>query len=513
MKRFLRSLCLIWAGCALAIGLSSSSSAAEFSVNSYDDVADFLPVDGVCSIQNPDIAPRVCTLRAAIQEANYAPGPDVVLLQSGTYKLSVPGINEDYAATGDLDVFDFLTIRGVSADATIIDGAGIDRVFDVSRTIEVTLEKLTVTGGAAFGSKDFSSSLGGGVLVMDNAFLRLYYARVTDNDAVSGGGIGGWGAGEIEILYSEISHNRIRSLGGYASIGGAVHLEPYGTSPIAVELMSSTISYNSCLSTDGASCLGGMVLPVCGDGPGTGLLATNSTISSNEGIGLYIKECTGFLENNTIYGNSAYGIFITDTEPSTHPVSARNTIFAHNGITDCNLATGEWHFRYGSNLSSDNSCDLNPTAIDKINTDPQLYSLGTYGPIPPAIVPTHAPRWGSPVIDNGDHLATVTNDQESYPRPMDGNKNGIASHDMGAIEVVPCVAEDDLYVRHTTVTHGVRQACNRLIVGPNVAIDGTSVAFLARDSVAINGSDIGPFRVTSGTVLSVTLARWAGRPL
>lgn len=506
MKQILRSLYPFLAGCVLTISFSSHSLAMEFSVNSYDDAPDYTVGDGICSANNPAINPHICTLRAAIQEANNASGPDVVSIQSGIYRLSELGIGEDRGVTGDLDIFDSVTIRGAGTNTTIIDGAGIDRVLHVMGEAELTLEKVTVTGGAAFGNTEFSAGLGGGVLVADGAFLRLYYARVTRNKAVSGGGIGGWHPGNVEFLYSDVSHNEIRYLGDYVSLGGAFHMEPNPLGNISIQIMASTFAQNSCYTTE-VGCYGGIVVPHCGDEAGASLLITNSTISGNEGDGLYIKSCRSTLENNTIYGNSGNGIVLIDNEFPAYPVTARNTIFANNGVADCSLRSGEWYFALNYNLSSDSTCDLNPTAIDDVNTDPELYPLGTYEPLVPFIVETHAPRWGSPVIDSGEDLITVSHDQEGQFRPMDGNQNAIASHDKGAIEVIPCIAEVDPQITRTTVTGGIYEACNQLTAGPALVING-AVSFFARDSVRFNQE----VSVATGTVLSVRVARWAGRP-
>ena len=54
----------------------------------------------------------LCTLRAAIQEANMLVGDDVILVPSGIYTITIAGNNEDNAATGDLDIKSDITIQG-----------------------------------------------------------------------------------------------------------------------------------------------------------------------------------------------------------------------------------------------------------------------------------------------------------------------------------------------------------------------------------------------------------------
>ena len=82
-------------------------------------------------------AAGLCTLRAAIQEANALAGPDEVMLAIGVHGLTINGANEDAAATGDLDVTDDLTISGSNAYLAVIDANGVDRVLDQIERVPV----------------------------------------------------------------------------------------------------------------------------------------------------------------------------------------------------------------------------------------------------------------------------------------------------------------------------------------------------------------------------------------
>src|SRR5271157_3070418 len=113
---------------ALALGIFgvSPTEAAVFTVNDTVDAVDVNPGDGICAT-----AAGTCSLRAAVQETNALPGPDTIIVPAGTYALTIPGADEEAAATGDLDVTDVLVIQGAGAGTTIVDGAGLDRLFDV----------------------------------------------------------------------------------------------------------------------------------------------------------------------------------------------------------------------------------------------------------------------------------------------------------------------------------------------------------------------------------------------
>src|SRR5687767_8966754 len=72
--------------------------AASFTVNSTADSPDLNPGDGLCKarVNGQD----VCTLRAAILEANASPGADTITVPAGLYELGIPVLNDDLSETG-----------------------------------------------------------------------------------------------------------------------------------------------------------------------------------------------------------------------------------------------------------------------------------------------------------------------------------------------------------------------------------------------------------------------------
>src|SRR5438477_11130812 len=125
-------------------------SAATFAVNSTRDATDALPGDGLCQTDITD----ECTLRAAIQEANFAAARSTsapaISVPTGVYTLTLAGADENQAATGDLDLFGPLTITGEDESATIVDGGGLGRGLDVrggAGTTPDSMTKLTVPAG------------------------------------------------------------------------------------------------------------------------------------------------------------------------------------------------------------------------------------------------------------------------------------------------------------------------------------------------------------------------------
>jgi len=112
---FTRMLPLLLLSVCFAV-LPIRAEAVTFTVNSTDDGLDADLGDGVCATDG-----GVCTLRAAIQEANALDGPDVVKLKTGLYMLTIAGASENDCSNGDLDIkgaidalYDFLATTPIN---------------------------------------------------------------------------------------------------------------------------------------------------------------------------------------------------------------------------------------------------------------------------------------------------------------------------------------------------------------------------------------------------------------
>src|SRR4051812_43601835 len=135
-----------------ALTIAPAAHAADFVVDSTADAPDVKPGDEHCRTVT-----LTCTLRAAIQEADATPGPDAVVLPPGGYRLTgapspeAGSVGEREAGNGDLDITEDLTVRGAGADRTTVDGAGLDRVFEIAGQTTAVIGDMTVTGGDANG--------------------------------------------------------------------------------------------------------------------------------------------------------------------------------------------------------------------------------------------------------------------------------------------------------------------------------------------------------------------------
>ncbi|NUQ64557.1 MAG: S8 family serine peptidase, partial [Pirellulales bacterium] len=327
-------------------------------VNSTADAADANPGDGIA-----DDGSGHSTLRAAIMQANALAGGNTVRVPPGIYRLSIAGTDDD-AASGDLDIAGNLTLRGAGADKTVINAAGLDRVFHVLPGVKVTLSGVTITGGSA--------DRGGGVL--NSGALSLVDVSCSGNTAAGGSGGGGVfneTAAALTMVRSTVAANSSDQSGGGMRNEGAA------------TAANSTFSGNR---ATGAAASGGGVF----SGSTSTLTLLSTTIADNSA------------------GAGGGGLFASGT------VVANNTIIAANTAAsdpDVQGAVGS----QGHNLVGDVGGSSGWSPSDVLNVDPLLGPLQDNG----GSTWTHALLAGSPAIDAGDveRVLEQTFSSTDVPKP------------------------------------------------------------------------------------------------
>jgi uncharacterized protein (UPF0333 family) len=342
-------------------------------------------------------------LRTLINSA--APG-DTIVIPAGTITLRGPA-GEHNNAGGDLDIAKDLTVQGTGAGLTIIDGGGIDRVFNfISQLpfVRVAISNLTIRNGV-------TASHGGGLLNELGNTVVLTNVTIAANSSTSSGGTGGGiykHQGTMSLTNVTIRNNR-------AFRGGGIENEFE-----LLQLTNVTVSGNT--SDFG---IGGGITNF-----GTVTL-TNVTISDNtgEGVTQVGSGSTATLTNVTVSGNRG-GILNSGTVTLTNVLLASNTA-GGGGDTCLGIITSRGH-----NLDSGSTCSFSGPG-DLSNTDPKLGPLANNG----GPTQTHALLPGSPAIDAGTNTGCPATDQRGVPRPQG------AACDIGAYEAVAFnIAEASAFV-------------------------------------------------------------------
>jgi CSLREA domain-containing protein len=460
---------------ALAMSCSAmptAAHAATFIVNSPADGADVNPGDGICETALGD---GTCTLRAAVMEANRAPGSTILLsaVPGGVVTLTVTGSGNDDETTGDLNIRTDMAIVGEGWASSIIDANGA-AIHDRAIRIEagaVTITGVTIRNGqAAWSYGNVTIDTGGALSVAAGATLVLNSSLVAGNYGGSGGGLYVEG-GALFVNDSTVSGNGSNFGGGFYTAGGRLTIERStidGNSAMqgggiydAADSGSVTLIADSAVTnnTAGATTFG---IPAVGGGGfylggADAVTIQNVTISGNrsyDGGGIFALSASVRVLNSTIAFNDANGSwkFSPGKGGGVYGPAASdqfrflNTIIAGNlervahacpgGALCVFPAPGDCEGTLtsdGNNLMGSTDCTV--AGAPPVMLDPKLGPLQNNGG-PSA---THALLPGSAAIDAGDpegcrdfQGALLTIDQRGASRPFG------SACDIGAFEYDAC---------------------------------------------------------------------------
>ena len=426
----------------------TSAAATAFDVDTTADSADAIPGDGLCM----DLLGQ-CSLRGAIMETNALAGADTIAVPAGSYTLTLAGSGENASLAGDLDVSDDLVVLGVGSTLTIIDAGALDRVLDLRAAAmrKIAIKGITVRNGLLQSGSPFADG-GAGLMVGDGVQLELEDVVVSNNHMSTH-------AGGVAVDNRGCLHGtRVRFIGntdnastgsGFASSGG---ISTTGSSSCLV-LEDSEISGNrgdqsgaiyvaggasvtlrrNLLADNEARFAGAIEINVGGE-----VRLENTTLSGNAGNPGAILNDGGTiltLINSTVTGN--HGSNSTPIVGGIHDVHGgfgltflSNTILAGNGpgfiSDDCRNAQSA---AGGNIIGNSAGCQINATPTDQIDVDPELGLLADNG----GFTRTHLP--GPNAIDHGASAPCLAVDQRGIKRPLDGDDDGDARCDVGAVEL------------------------------------------------------------------------------
>jgi CSLREA domain-containing protein len=308
---------------------SAVSSAATFIVNTTADTQDAAPGNGLCADSG-----GLCSLRAAITEANALAGADTITLPAGTYTQALVAPNEDANAGGDLDITSSININGAGSESSIVQANALfdvaaERVFHVvsATAIEVTIDGLTVQNGVAPVAPD--GGRGGGIKVGDNQPVDANINFTLTNSVVRYNHAGTRGGG--------LAINKARSVidncffsdnvaggsdpAGTSGAGGAVLIDSQDNAsiPTMTSLISNTTMNGNLAESYVSNTFGGALIVRAVDAVVT---ISNCTVNNNMSASRTNGSFSGFAGG--LYNQQAHMIVLnsvvnTNTASEFHP--------------------------------------------------------------------------------------------------------------------------------------------------------------------------------------------------
>jgi hypothetical protein len=416
------------------LGLPLGTLALWLALGQLPALAATITVGGACTLVDAITAANTDAATGGCPAGSRA---DTIVLPPGSTQTLTTIHNDIYGPTGLPVVSSVVTIAGQGSTIARDSRAPAFRLLAVNSTGDLTLQETTVSGGDGGGVANFGGTLtitnstisgntitgygiyypnrGGGVYNFGTLTIRD--STIAGNTAGVGAGGGVGNVGTLTITDSTIAGNTAGVGGGVDNTGGSALIT---NSTIA----GNTVSYGGGGVLNRAYC---DPLPPHNCTPGT-VIITNSTIAGNTADtrdGGVANSAADFRSDLTLIRTLVSG----NTAPVTPEVFNDGVIVADNhNLFGVNGSAGVDGFTPGPT-------DVVPPRGVWLSDilDPTLADNG--GPTQTlALVP------GSPAIDaggpvcldaNGDPLTT---DQRGQPRPVDGNGDGLAACDIGAIE-------------------------------------------------------------------------------
>ena len=489
-------LCLVMATFQTSpINAATTSPTATYTVNSALDASDADLNDGICATTT-----QVCTLRAAVEQANFSGG--IVDIRPGTYNL----LNGSLVIDGNN-----VELRGAGETSTIINGNAQARVVDLvnnaTGNLVVTINGVTIKNGLTASGEDgagirvnagvtlnltdsiidenHSGHWGGGVFIDADASATIDDVVFQNNTATDiGGGLDNYG-GTVIITESIFRNNRVLD-----GPGGGVHNDSGGVMTIVDSVIDGNMAtrdgggiYNfrdvadvkGSLRVQRTAIINNEALQNGGGIYNFGLLELleNVTVSNNQaddqGGGIFNQKTISLINHVTIYENSAAveGGGIYNATDSTAKI--KNSIIANNSLNNCKPINPIVSLGY--NVESSNSCGLGngvDAVNDQPNTDPSLNSLQDNG----GESLTHKPIFSldSPVIEKADRTGPPLTDQRGITRPQ-GNRADIGAYevDVADLRISKRGSPESVYASHlltytiTVGNDGQSQAINLVV--------------------------------------------------
>jgi hypothetical protein len=377
---------------------------------------------------------RNCSLGQAIASANRATsagecvkggdGEDTIVLPSGGIPL-LRGVNNDfYGPTGLPVIRSVITIDGTGNRITRAGTAPPFRLFAVGPSGDLTLQRLTLSGGVAPKAGSDISNDGGAVLNV-GGILSIIDSTIVNNRADRGGGVQSQVDRDLANRATVMIHNT--TIAHNTAVDGPERTSAWGGG-MDVDGHTDLIIRNSTLSNNNAAPKGvggGIYLTT-----GTTITMSNSTLTGNSAAaragGIATGCATLDLHLNLISGNTApLGSEMATSSPGCQTATLDSNLFGHSDLTNVQAFH---NFVPGTSDITATSDGNTPAGLATI-LDTTLTDNG-------GLTRTHALITNSYAVDAATSgCPPPDTDQRGVTRPQDGNQDGIAYCDIGALEL------------------------------------------------------------------------------
>lgn len=452
MSRKLLGLLLLFSlPLALFFLASPARASTTITVNSKLDAIN--ASDNKCTLREAIIAANTNTASGGVAgECPAGSGADTIALPAGTFTLTIAGIGEGFAATGDLDVNEHVTIQGngsaclFNPNCTLINANSLDRAFDISTSVQATISGLDIINGVEYLSQGGAGIRNYGVLKLSDAYLSgnlsggpggaLYNAAGASatlnlvgfllNGAVTNGGAI-YNSGTMTLTKTIFNLDSAQYGGGIYNDTGTMMIMDSALGGETATYHGGGIYTFGFLTLDRVSLSSNKATSGNGGGlyNGAYVTLTNATFSSNVassgiGGGLYAGAVT--MASSTIYSNTA-GSGGGIGGVSYMSMGLKNTILYNNTPGNCEFSGTP---SLGYNLDGANTCGFSATG-DMTSTLPLLGPLQYNGGWH-LLFQTHALLPGSPAINSGTNIGCPAVDARAFTR--------VGPCDRGAFEYV-----------------------------------------------------------------------------
>jgi CSLREA domain-containing protein/MYXO-CTERM domain-containing protein len=402
-----------------------------------------------------------CSLREAVEAANTDAAVDSCTAGSGTDTIVFDASTNGTAINltlGSIELTSSMTIDGNGRSNTIVTGDEFDTSGGTSTIQDMTLvlvnnEAATVTVDNVTATDEMNNNSTGS----ETSTMTITNSTLSDINNNSGNG--------ASVTTLTITGSTMGAIDNNSGFGSTTHMTLSGDTTDLIDNNSgfdnsvttadisdsSTGEIDNNASDDSSTTVTVTDTTITGDGGSDGVdvenvnshvTITGTTITNfDEGV---FTDGTTTIVNSTISGNVSETVAVgggtlditnstlTDSQDGIDSfggtVTVTNTILSDQAGEGSNC-DGQVNSG-GGNISDDDSCGFNQ-ANDLNDTDPQIGPLADNG----GPTQTHLPQTGSPAIDGGLNDPCPSTDQRGETRPQDGDGNGSAICDVGAVEV------------------------------------------------------------------------------